>query len=276
MEKYRIIKILSNNVILVKKQNKDYILVGKGMGFGKKKGQLINNPKNVENTFISLANVDSREFNNILSEVDPKIIELTQDIVKMVSEEMKENLNPHFHLGLIDHINFAIKRLKEQIEIVNPFLSETKLLYPKEYDLARRSVEMLRKNLNIYIPEAEIGFITFHIYGASNNKSKNDAFENSKIINKMILFIERKLNLKLDKNSLDYIRFITHLRGVLDRSEKSKNVKNIFLEQIKKDLSYEYKLAYDISKIIQKDLNMKIIEDEIGFIAIHLYKLNNL
>ncbi|MBS4534327.1 PRD domain-containing protein [Clostridium sp. D2Q-14] len=275
MEKYQIIKILSNNVVLVEKQNKDYILVGKGIGFGKKKGQLISNTQAIENTFISLEAVDSGEFNDMISNVDPKIIELTQKIVSMISNETNKQLNPHFHLGLIDHINFAIKRLKEGIEIVNPFLSETKLLYPMEYDLAKRSVKILKENLNIDIPEAEIGFIAFHIYGANNNKSKNDALESSKIINKIIHFIKIKLNLNLDENSLDYIRFITHLKGVLDRSKKNKNIKNIFLKQLKKDITYEYKIAYDMSEIIKKDLNIKITEDEIGFIAIHLYKLNN-
>ncbi|MBZ2175369.1 PRD domain-containing protein [Schnuerera sp. xch1] len=273
MEKYQILKILSNNVVLVEKHSKDYILVGKGIGFGKKKGQSINNTQAIENAFISLEAVDSGELNDIISNVDPKIIELTQKIVSMVANETNKELNPHFHLGLIDHINFAIKRLKEGIEIVNPFLSETKLLYPMEYDLAKRSVKLLKENLNIDIPEAEIGFIAFHIYGA-NNKSKNDALENSKIINKIIHFVEIKLNLNLDENSLDYTRFVTHLRGILDRSKK-KYIENIFLKQIKKDIIYEYKIAYDISEIIKKDLNIKITEDEIGFIAIHLYKLNN-
>ncbi|MBS4537246.1 PRD domain-containing protein [Clostridium sp. D2Q-11] len=273
MEEYLITKILSNNVVLVTKQNKDFILVGKGIGFGKKKGQFISNLKDIENTFVSLEGINSGEYKDLLSKVDPQIIELTQDIVKMVSEEIDENLNPHFHLGLIDHINFAIKRLKEGIEIVNPFLSETKLLYPKEFGLAQRSVKILRNNLNIDIPEAEVGFITFHIYGATNDKTKNDAFKNSKIISKIIQFIQRKLEINLDKNSFNYVRFVSHIRGVLDRIKRNKTVTNVFLNQLKNDLSYEFKVAYDISKIIENDLKIKVPEDEIGFIALHLYKL---
>lgn len=273
MEDFQILKILSNNVVLVSKKNKDYILVGKGIGFGKKKGQFIRDAENIENTFVSLEGINSGEFNSLLSKVDPQIIELSQQIVKMVSEEIEEDLNPHFHLGLIDHINFAINRLKEGIEIVNPFLSETKLLYPKEYDLAKRSVEILKSNLGIDIPETEIGFIAFHIYGATDDKTKNDAFKNSKVINKIIQFIQRKFEITLDKNSFNYMRFVNHLRGVLDRVKKNKTVKNVFLDQLKEELCYELKVAYDISKMIEHDLKFKVPEDEVGFIALHLYKL---
>lgn len=275
MEEYEIKKVLSNNVILVKKESKDFILVGKGIGFGKKKGHMLANPKNLDEIFVSLEGVNSGEYESLLSKVDPHIIELTQKIVKMVSKEIEEDLNPNFHLGLIDHINFAIKRLKEGIEIVNPFLSETKLLYPKEYSLAKRAVEILQNELDIDIPKAEIGFITFHIYGAIHNKHKNDAFKNSKLINKIIQFVEKKFELTLDKNSFNYIRFITHLRGVIGRIKKGKTVSNVFLSQLKEDLSYEFKVAYDISKIIERDLNLKVPEDETGYITLHLYKLNN-
>ncbi|MTI69829.1 MAG: PRD domain-containing protein [Firmicutes bacterium] len=275
MKNYEIVKVLSNNVVLVKNQYKNYILIGKGIGFGKKKGQVLKNPKNVEETFVSLEGINSEEYTNLLSKVDPKIIEITQDIVKMISKEIDKELNPHFHLGLIDHINFAIKRLKEGIEIVNPFLSETKLLYPKEYNLAEKSVNIIKDNLIIDIPEAEIGFITFHIFGATHDKTKNDAFKNSKIIKEIIKFVERKFEIRLDKNSFNYVRFITHLRGVLNRIKTGETVTNVFLSKLKNDLTYEFKVAYDISKIIEKNLNLKVPEDEIGYITLHLYKLNN-
>ncbi|QZY55826.1 BglG family transcription antiterminator [Crassaminicella profunda] len=275
MENYVIKKILSNNVVLVEKENQNYILVGKGIGFGKKKGIVLENPEIIDEKFISLKGLSENEYESFLSQVDPKIIELVEEIMVMVKNELGEGLNPNVHVGLIDHINFAIKRLTEGIEIVNPFLLETKLLYPAEYNLAEKAVSILKENLKIRIPEAEVGFLALHIYGGRGNKSKKEALESSKMMNTIISYTEKKLNIHIDKYSFDYKRFIMHLRGVIDRVLNHKTIENILLSKVKEELMIEFKVAYDVSKIIEKTLKVKIPESETGYIALHLHRLNS-
>ncbi|QXM05343.1 BglG family transcription antiterminator [Crassaminicella indica] len=275
MEKYVIKKILSNNVVLVENQNQNYILVGKGIGFGKKKGFVLENPQVIEEKFISLKGLSENEYESFLSKIDPKIIELVEKIMVMIKKELGKELNPNVHVGLIDHINFAIKRLKEGIEIVNPFLFETKLLYPTEYDLAEKAVDILKNHLNIDIPEAEIGFLALHIYGGRENKSKKEALKNSKMLNTILNYIEKKFDMHIEKNSFDYKRFIMHLRGVIDRVVNHKTIENILLSKVKEDLMIEFKVAYDLSKIMEKTLKINIPESEIGYIAMHLHRLNS-
>ncbi len=276
MDKYTIKKILSNNVVLVEKNKQNLILVGKGIGFGKKKGYVIEDPEIIEEKFISLKGLNEDEYENFLETVDPKIIEISKNIIEMVEKELGEKLNPNIYLGFIDHINFAIKRLKEGIEIVNPFLFETKILYPVEYKLAEKAVEILKKNLNIDIPKAEIGFITLHIYGGRGNRNKNEALENSMLINKILELVEKKIKMKIDKESFTYRRFIMHLIGVIDRVINNKCHKDNLLPKIKEELQYEFSIAYDISKIMEKTLKKPVPESEIGYIALHLHKINNL
>jgi transcriptional antiterminator len=115
VDKYTIKKVLSNNVVLVEKNYQNFILVGKGIGFGKKKGYVIENPEKIEEKFISLKGLKEDEFENFLETVDPKIIEVSKNIIEMVEKELGEKLNPNTHVGFIDHVNFAIKRLKEGI-----------------------------------------------------------------------------------------------------------------------------------------------------------------
>lgn len=275
MEEYVIKKILSNNVVFVEKENKNYILVGRGIGFGKKKGFVLENPDIIDEKFISLKGLSENEYENFLSNIDPKIIEQVEAIIEMVKNELGEGLNPNVHVGLIDHINFAINRLKEGIEIVNPFLSETKLLYPAEYNLAEKAVNMLKENLKIYIPEAEVGFLALHIYGGRGEKSKKEALESSRMMNTILSYIEKKFNMKIDKNSFDYKRFIMHLKGVLDRVSNNKTIENILLSKVKEELMIEFKVAFDISKIIEKTLKVSMPESEIGYIALHLHRLNS-
>ncbi|WP_242863900.1 PRD domain-containing protein [Clostridium tepidiprofundi] len=275
VEEYRIVKILSNNVILVEHRGTNYILVGKGIGFGRKKGQSLDNLEGIESKFISLEGLKSHDYRRFVKELDPKIIELTEKILKVASDELNQGLHPRIHAGLIDHIQFAIKRIKDGIVLVNPFLNETKLLYPKEYEVAEKAVKILSEGLNMEIPDAEIGFLTFHICGGVKENSKKEALENIKLINKVVNYVSKKIGFELEPSSFEYMRFVIHIRGVLCRVKDGKTIKNNLLTELKEKHTIEYRMAYDIAKIIQNHLKVNVPEDEVGYIAIHLMKLNN-
>ena len=72
MDRYQITKILSNNVLLVKNDKNRYVLVGKGLGFGKAKGDILENTEAIEQKFISLGSLVDFEYENFLESVDPK------------------------------------------------------------------------------------------------------------------------------------------------------------------------------------------------------------
>ncbi|WDV47322.1 PRD domain-containing protein [Clostridiaceae bacterium M8S5] len=276
MERYTIVKILSNNVVLVSQNEQNYILVGKGIGFNKKKGTILEDVSNIEEKFISLNGLKENEYENFLNKVDPKIIEIVKDIIEMVKNELGEELNSNIHVGLIDHIDFAIQRLKKGIKIINPFLVETKMLYPKEYVLAQKAVDILEDRLKINIPDAEIGFLTLHIYGGRGQINKSEALANSKMMNAIVNYVQKKLNIIIDKSSFEYKRFFMHIKGVVDRITNKKTIKNVMLLKIKEEMMVEYKVAYDISKIIERTWNSsKIPESEIGYIALHLHRLKD-
>lgn len=275
MEGYLIKKILNNNVLLVQRNYQSYILVGKGIGFGRKKDTLLTNFDNIEERFIALKGLNKDQYESFITTVDPQIIETTQKIIDMLKSEGKARVESHAYVALIDHINFAIKRLKEGIEIVNPFLFEIELLYPVEYELAKKAVLIIEEDLKISIPESEIGFLCLHIYGVKKDKSKSEALENSKMISEILDLVEKKLDVKLDKDSFMCRRFVMHLVGVINRSYDEKYYENEFLQKLKDDLKKEFNVAYYIVKIIEKTLKIKIPEGEIGYIAIHLYKINS-
>ena len=275
MADYKIKNILNNNVVLVESDNQNYILVGKGIGFGNKKGAVLKDSREIEKRFISLEGLTSHKYQDFLAKVDPKIIEISQKILAMVSAELGVELDPKMDVGLIDHLNFLLKRLKEDIEIINPFLDETQLLYPVEFQLAEKGVKILEEELEVSIPRAEIGFLTLHIYGGRGNRSKEEALRYSKLMNQILRYVERKLEIQIDKNSFEYRRFIMHLRGVLKRVTGNKEIKSNIVSQLEGELRVEFKLAYDISKIMENSLKIKIPESEIGYIALHLHKLKN-
>ena len=54
-----------------------------------------------------------------------------------ISKKLNKELNENIHIGLIDHLFFAVKRMKSKEIIENPFLVEIETLYPKEFSLAK-------------------------------------------------------------------------------------------------------------------------------------------
>ncbi|GAB6087569.1 PRD domain-containing protein [Alkaliphilus crotonatoxidans] len=276
MDKYVITKILSNNVVLVENEQNNYVFVGKGIGFGRKKGDTLDSLKEIEQKFISLEGLKDDEYDGFFDTVDPRIIELCKKINELVEAELGQDLSAGINIGLIDHINFAIKRLKEGVEIVNPFLYETKLLYPLEYSLALRAVMMLKEKLNMDIPEAEVGFLALHFHGGMGAGDKTRALEHSMVMNKMLHYVEERLGIHLERDSFEYKRFLMHLSGVINRAEKKEKLINTCLFKLKEDLAIEYKIAWDLSKMIQNALKLTIKEEELIFMAIHIHKLSGM
>lgn len=275
LKSYLVKKTFNNNAVLVSLGQNEYILIGKGIGFNKKKGSILMESNLIENVFIQVDETNKNQYEYLLETTDEKIVKIVEDIVSMAEKELGETLHVNIHFGLIDHINFALSRIREGIEIVNPFLLETRMLYKKEYAIAEKAVEILKEQMNIEIPESEIGFITFHIHGGRMGGKKSDSLSYVKAISQVVPYIEDKLELTLEENSFDSVRLVSHLRGLIERCVKNETIENLLLDKIKKDFPFEYKISENIGLLLKKNIGIVVPENEIGYIALHLYKLNH-
>ncbi|CDF58545.1 BglG family transcription antiterminator [Thermobrachium celere] len=275
MEGYVVTKVLSNNVVITQKDDEIFVLIGKGIGFGKKKGDPITEKDIIEQKFIQIKSEHAENYNRLLNTVNEEIVAVSEEIIKLAVDRLGKELNSHIHIGLTDHINFAIARLKEGINIVNPFEMEIKTMYPTEYAIAEEALDLIKKRIGVELPESEKSFIALHIYSARVNQTVGETLRYTQIVKEVIEFIQKELNIKIDEKSLDYIRLISHLRYALYRIEHDKPIKNILLSSIKRQLKEEYKLSKKVCDLIQKKLDKKVPDDEIGYIAIHLSRIKS-
>lgn len=273
--KYVISKVLSNNVVITERKNKIYVLIGKGIGFAKKKGDVITDEDAIEQKFAAIEDEDKENYTRILKDIDKEIVAVSEEIIALATKRLGEELNTHIHIALADHINFALYRIKEGIEIVNPFLFEIQTMYPNEYSIALSACELIEKRLNIKLPETEAGFITLHIYSGRVNQSVNDSLKYTRLIKDIVVFIENEIGISLSEKSLDYARLISHLKYALYRIENGKVLENILLSSVKRQLKREYKLSKKICQYISEKINKDVPEDEVGYIAVHLNRLLN-
>ncbi|GKU31601.1 glucose PTS transporter transcription antiterminator GlcT [Clostridium folliculivorans] len=273
---WSVIKAFNNNIVLATNNKSEKILFAKGIGFNKKLGDIITSETLVEKIFTIEDEKNKSNFKEIVNRNDEAFVALCEEIIRDISDKLGEELSENIHVGLIDHIDFAVKRLKNSEEIQNPFISEIQTLYDLEFDLAKSASLRLEKELGVKIPDGEVGFIALHIHSARKNGKLSNTMKYSFINNSIVEFIEEELNLKIDRKSLDYARFITHVRFACERIVTNKTIKNELKDTIKRRYKQSYKLAKEAAKVIEDQLEAEVTIDEVAYLAIHIERLKNL
>lgn len=270
-------KALNNNVLIAEhEQYGEAVLIGKGIGFGKSEGEQLSQDT-YEKMFV-LKNVKEQEqYKKLLPHIDEDFIGLMNDIIHFISSEINLPLNEHIHIGLTDHLAFALKRQNQGIEVKNPFLRETKSLYPKEFAIAKEVVEMIEDRFLIRLPAGEVGFIALHIHGAATNKPLSEVNQYSQLIARLTNVIEDSMKIHIDTDSVDYMRLIRHIRYTIDRVNAGEKIMEP--EKITNLLKNEYPLCYNTAwklvKVMQQALKKPVYEAEAVYLTMHLYRLSN-
>ncbi|MGR6116495.1 glucose PTS transporter transcription antiterminator GlcT [Aeribacillus composti] len=275
MGSFKVKKVLNNNVLIAGHDTfQEVVLIGKGIGFGKKRGELISN-ETVEKIFVLKNEQEQEQYKKLLPYTNEKMIEVVSDCIAHISKKVGLPLNEHIHIALTDHITFAIKRIEQGMDIKNPFLSETEVLYPKEYNIASEVVSIIEDKLKIKLPKGEIGFIALHIHSAITHKSISEVNRHSQLIAQLIEVAEDSLNIQLDKESFNYLRLVRHLQATIERvlkEEKTEEPEELAL-LLKKKYPLCYNIAWKMIKMMQQVLKKQIDEAEAVYLTMHLYRI---
>ena len=263
-------KVFNNNIILVNSEDHEKILFAKGIGFGKKPGYVI--PKGIKvDKIFTIADSDNIEnLNTMIEKVDNDFFVVCEEAIYEISEKINQELNESIHIGLIDHLSFAIKRLKNNEEIENPFLVEIETLYSKEYMLADMVAKKVGAYCNVDIPDGEIAFIALHIHSAINNGKISNTLKNSYLGSTIVEHVEDRLNIEIDRKSLDYARFLTHIKFAIQRIMENIHINNELTKIIKSSYKESFSIAEEVAEIIEDELGIKVMEDEVTFLTIHI------
>ncbi|MEG0857595.1 MAG: PRD domain-containing protein [Terrisporobacter sp.] len=271
-DKVVVVKVFNNNVILVKDNGIEKVLFGKGLGFNKKFGEVLDSGLIAEKLFKIEDEKNQKNMDEIISRVDTEFFTLCEEVIIDISEELGEELNENIHIGLVDHLFFAIKRIKSNEKMENPFLVEIQTLYRKEFELATKLAKRIGNEIGINIPIGEIGFITLHIHSARNNGKLSNTIKYSFLGNAIVEHVEKKLQIDIDRQSIDYARFLTHIRFAVERIMLDHNIKNDLISVIKNKYSTSYNIATEVSNILENGLDKVVSEDEIAYLAMHIQR----
>lgn len=274
-DNYEIIRVMNNNVILTKRleDNIEAVLIGKGIGFKKKKGQISTiYLEKIEKAYYTYDEKLKDKYQVLFSDIDHRVVGTCAELVSMAEKKLGK-LSSKVLIVLTDHISFALERIKMGMKIENPFVYEIKMLYPMEYAIAQKGRELFIEELGIDILEEEVGFIAWHLNAAKQNKSVKENVKTIRLIKKTVKQIEENLGYKIDIESRAYSRLINHLKGIMSQEKSAKEIINPLKDIVKTELTQAYNITILVKELIEEELGFDVTEDELAYLTIHIDRL---
>lgn len=238
-----------NAVISVDKKKDEFLLIGKGVGFSKKKGDFIKINNSIKIYPMSYSEQEQKIL-ELIDEIPSEIILMIEETIKKAEKILEKELNYTLIFTLSSHVYYALQR-EESIDTVTlPFDYGLNYIFPSEYEAAKYSVEYLRDEYNLELTDAEIIFFTFHFVNAlQGSNTDNSAIDTANILNDIIEVLEKETPIYIDKDSLHFSRFLIHIRYFLIRQYEGKTGKNEEFEQLSNYVSAKF---IDAAKIVRK------------------------
>lgn len=266
-------KVINNNVVSAyDDEQHELVIMGRGIAFQKKSGDPIDEER-IEKVF-SIQNKDiSEKFKTLLYDIPIEYMQVCEAIIEHARTTLNKNLNDSIYVTLTDHITFAIERHQKGMDIKNALLWEIKRLYKDEFICGLKAIRIIEDKLNIHLPEDEAGFIAMHIVNAELNEEMPNVIQITKLIQDILNIVKYHFQIDLDEESLNYFRFVTHLKFFGQRlfNETQMENQNEFLyEVVKEKNTAAFQCAEKINDYVQKEYNRSLIEDEMLYLTLHI------
>lgn len=277
----RIKKVINNNILCtIDEKGHEMIVTGRGLGFQRKPGEFVDTAK-IEKTYYMEDKAAARRLRELTSQIPLEHLELTEELVKQIKQQISQPLNESLLITLADHISFAIKRKAEGVSFANPLKSAVSCYYPAEYQLGRRCLEIIRERTGVELAEDEAAFIALHILNAEMNTSMSEMYDITSLIEGAIQVVEYYYKTSFDRDSLDFSRFVMHLRFFAQRLFQGKILPDtedehdqLFRQLIARNSKKHYKCAQCISEYVQNAYHKELSEEERIYLTIHLRRIN--
>ena len=277
----RIKKLINNNILCaVDDKGNELIVTGRGIGFGRHRGETIEESA-VERVYRMEEKTGQRRLRELVEKIPIEHLELTETLIARIRSQIPQPLNESLLVTLADHISFALRRKEAGVEFSNPLKGAIMSYYPAEYQLGVQCLREIREALGVQLHEDEASFIALHIVNAELNTSMSEMVDITHLIEGVITVVEYFYQKQFDRESLDFSRFVVHLRyfaqrlfqGKLREDEQDEH-DEMFRLLIQRNCAQHYKCAQCIADYVKNTYQKKLSEEELTYLTIHLKRIN--
>ena len=279
MDNIIIEKVINNNIISAyEKSGAEVIVMGRGIGFKKKQGEVVPADQ-ISKIFRIKSRTLTEQFKELLANMPLERVRISDEIISHAKDHLKLKLNQSIYVTLTDHINFAIERVSQGIEPQNALLWEIKRFYPQEFQLGIYALELIHDRLGILLPEDEAGFIALHFVNAEYGTDIRDAVKFPDQMQAIVDIVERELGILLDESSLHYERFMTHIKFLIQRIYRKELLSSEDRElslMMQRKYPREYQCSVKVAEYIMQATGCRLSEKEIMYLSVHIRRVSTI
>lgn len=273
---YRISRVIGNNfVCITDADGREVILRGLGIGFKKQPGDLVPARK-VEKIYDLRDPEKSSRLMELLGDVPPEFLDVSTEIIEAAEKAIGRRLSENIYITLTDHICFAVERLRTGVAYPNQLLWEITNFYPSEFAVGNQALDIIERRLGYRLSQDEAGFIALHIVNAEIDGKMSDMVRITELICRITAVVQEYYGVSLDEQSLDYGRFITHLKFLGQRITQNKYSHEDdaeFQSMIVRRYQDDYRCAERIRDDLRQMFSVQLPPEEMTFLTIHLHRL---
>ena len=279
MDNIIIEKVINNNIISAyEKSGAEVIVMGRGIGFKKKQGEVVP-AEQISKIFRIKSRTLTEQFKELLANMPLERVRISDEIISHAKDHLKLKLNQSIYVTLTDHINFAIERVSQGIEPQNALLWEIKRFYPQEFQLGIYALELIHDRLGILLPEDEAGFIALHFVNAEYGTDIRDAVKFPDQMQAIVDIVERELGILLDESSLHYERFMTQIKFLIQRIYRKELLSSEDRElslMMQRKYPREYQCSVKVAEYIMQATGCRLSEEEIMYLSVHIRRVSTI
>lgn len=272
-------KVINNNIISAyEKSGAEVIVMGRGIGFKKKQGEVVPADQ-ISKIFRIKSRTLTEQFKELLANMPLERVRISDEIISHAKDHLKLKLNQSIYVTLTDHINFAIERVSQGIEPQNALLWEIKRFYPQEFQLGIYALELIQDRLGILLPEDEAGFIALHFVNAEYGTDIRDAVKFPDQMQAIVDIVEHDLGILLDESSLHYERFMTHIKFLIQRIYRKELLSSEDRElslMMQRKYPREYQCSVKVAEYIMQATGSRLSEEEIMYLSVHIRRVTTI
>ncbi len=272
---FRIEKVLNHNaVIAVTKEDgkiNEYLVLGKGIGFGKKVAQQFE-LRSTDRVY-SLEKTSKRgRAKEMIKAISPIYFEIAGEVLKE-AEKKFQNVDNNIVFPMADHIEYAVRRMKNNEQISNPLTDDIRVLFYLEYKIAEVARTLIKEKLDVQIDDDEVGYIALHVHSAIQGEDVSQSMQIASAVRQCVSLIEKETHTTIKVESLSYNRMMNHIRYMVARALNEEPVKLNMNDYIANTYPDSFSIATVICEKLGNSLGKKLDEVEIGYLAMHLERV---
>ena len=272
---YRVKKVLNHNAVIgiQSGDNQAYLILGKGIGFGKKVTEQIE--AGPEAAVYSLQkSTDRGNAGELVKSISPVCLEISNQILDAAEQEFGK-IDRDILFPMADHIEYAIKRIKGREQISNPLTEDIRVLFHMEYKVAEQIIPILEERMGIRMDADEVGYIALHIHSAIGDEKVSHAMQVAQAVRECISLIEQEIGRPIDVMSLAYNRLMNHIRYMAARAMKGEALKVNMNDYMGVKFPNAFRVAETVCRQVGRILHCELGEVEIGYLAMHIGRVAN-